>query len=127
LIHRKEARMPRGEKSKYAGKQERKAEHIEESYDSRGAPENEAERRAWATVNEDDGGGKKPGGSGRGKRTWTSCSPAWWKTRRHFDCEATRRPAVAIGKESGRHAAKAKREELTAGALAKATWLRGRT
>ena len=61
--------MPRGEKSKYTNKQVRKAEHIEESYENRGVPEEEAERRAWATVNKDDGGGRKPGGSGRGKRT----------------------------------------------------------
>jgi hypothetical protein len=61
--------MPRGEKSKYTGKLERKAEHIEENYESRGAPEKEAERRAWATVNRDDGGGKKPGDTGRGKET----------------------------------------------------------
>lgn len=61
--------MPQGDKSKYTGKQERKAEHIEKSYEKRGVPEKEAERRAWATVNKDDGGGKKPGGSGRGKAT----------------------------------------------------------
>ncbi len=61
--------MPRGDKSKYTDKQERKAEHIEESYESRGVPEKEAERRAWATVNKDDGGGKRAGGSGRGKST----------------------------------------------------------
>jgi plasmid stabilization system protein ParE len=61
--------MPRGDKSKYTDKQERKAEHIEESYESRGVPEKEAERRAWATVNKDDGGGKRPAGSGRGKST----------------------------------------------------------
>ena len=61
--------MPRGDKSAYTDKQKRQAEHIEESYESRGVPEEEAERRAWATVNKDDGGGKKPGGSGRGKRT----------------------------------------------------------
>lgn len=61
--------MPRGDKSKYTDKQERKAEHIAESYESRGVPEKEAERRAWATVNKDDGGGKMPGGSGRGKST----------------------------------------------------------
>ena len=61
--------MPRGDKSKYTDKQERKAEHIEESYESRGVSEKEAERRAWATVNKDDGGGKRPGGSGRGKST----------------------------------------------------------
>ena len=61
--------MPRGDKSKYTDKQERKAEHIERSYESRGLPAREAERRAWATVNKDDGGGKRVGGSGRGKST----------------------------------------------------------
>jgi plasmid stabilization system protein ParE len=61
--------MPRGDKSKYTDKQERKADHIAEGYEERGVSEKEAERRAWATVNKDDGGGKKPGGSGRGKET----------------------------------------------------------
>ena len=61
--------MPQGDKSKYTDKQERKAEHIADSYEHRGVSEKEAERRAWATVNKDDGGGKKPGGSGRGKST----------------------------------------------------------
>jgi plasmid stabilization system protein ParE len=61
--------MPRGDKSKYTDKQERKADHIAESYEERGVPEKEAERRASATVNKDDGGGKEPGGSGRGKST----------------------------------------------------------
>ena len=61
--------MPQGSKEKYTGKQERKADHIAESYESRGVPEKEAERRAWATVNKDDGGGKQPGGDGRGKET----------------------------------------------------------
>jgi hypothetical protein len=50
-------------------KQERKADHIAEGYEKRGVSEKEAERRAWATVNKDDGGGKKEGGSGRGKHT----------------------------------------------------------
>jgi hypothetical protein len=61
--------MPRGDKSKYSDKQERNADHIAESYESRGVPDKEAERRAWATVNKDDAGGKAPGGSGRGKST----------------------------------------------------------
>ena len=61
--------MPRGDESKYTDKQERKADHIAESYEKRGVPEDEAERRAWATVNKDDGGGKKAGGSGRDKVT----------------------------------------------------------
>jgi len=58
--------MPKGDKSKYTDKQKRKAEHIEEGYEARGVPEGEAERRAWATVNKESGGGKKSG-SGRGK------------------------------------------------------------
>ena len=60
--------MPRGDKSSYTGKQERKADHILESYESKGVSEHEAERRAWATVNKDDGGGNKSG-SGRGIHT----------------------------------------------------------
>jgi len=59
--------MPRGDKSKYTDKQKRKAEHIEEGYEDRGVPEKEAERRAWATVNKESGGGNKSG-SGRGVR-----------------------------------------------------------
>lgn len=59
--------MPRGDKSKYSEKQRRQAEHIEEGYEERGLPEKEAARRAWATVNKMTGGGKKEGGSGRGK------------------------------------------------------------
>ncbi len=58
--------MPRGDKSKYTDKQKRQAEHIEEGYRERGVPEDEAEARAWATVNKMSGGGKK-NGSGRGK------------------------------------------------------------
>ena len=56
--------MPRGSKEAYTDKQKRKAEHIEEGYKDRGVPANEAERRAWATVNKQEGGGKKSG-SGR--------------------------------------------------------------
>ena len=59
--------MARGSKSKYTGKQKRKAEHIEEGYEKRGTLKKEAERRAWATVNKESGGGKKSG-SGRGKK-----------------------------------------------------------
>jgi len=56
----------RGDKSKYSDKQKRKAEHIEEGYETRGTSHQEAERRAWATVNKESGGGNKSG-SGRGK------------------------------------------------------------
>lgn len=56
--------MPRGDKSAYTEKQKRQAEHIEESERARGASEETAERIAWATVNKQDGGGKRSG-SGR--------------------------------------------------------------
>jgi plasmid stabilization system protein ParE len=58
--------MPRGDKSAYTDKQKRKAQHIEESYESRGVSKDEAEARAWATVNKESGGGNKSG-SGRGR------------------------------------------------------------
>ena len=57
--------MPRGDKSSYTDKQKRQAEHIEEGYEHRGVGRKEAERRAWATVNKETGGGNKSG-SGRG-------------------------------------------------------------
>lgn len=60
--------MPRGDKSKYTSKQRRQAEHIEQGYRQRGVSEEEAERRAWATVNAMDHGGKQSG-SGRGRKT----------------------------------------------------------
>lgn len=59
--------MPKGEKSAYTDKQKRKAEHIEEGYEDRGVAHAEAERRAWATVNKESGGGNKSG-SGRSKK-----------------------------------------------------------
>lgn len=65
--------MPRGDKSSYTDKQKRKAEHIEEGYEERGVSHDEAERRAWATVNKESGGDKKSG-SGRGKRENRSAS-----------------------------------------------------
>ena len=59
--------MARGDKSKYTDKEKRQADHIEEGYESRGVPQDEAARRAWATVNKVHGGGEKPGGGGYGK------------------------------------------------------------
>jgi len=59
--------MPRGDKSKYTEKQKRQAEHIEEGYEARGLSRDEAERRAWATVNKVHHGGEKPGGGGYGR------------------------------------------------------------
>ena len=59
--------MPRGDKDKYTDKQKRMERHIEQGYEARGTGKDEAERRAWATVNKQTGGGNKSGGSGRGK------------------------------------------------------------
>lgn len=58
--------MARGDKSAYTAKQKRQAAHIEEGYRKRGVGEDEAGKRAWATVNRMTGGGKKRG-SGRSK------------------------------------------------------------
>jgi len=101
--------MPRGDKSKYTDKQERKADHIAESYESRGVPEKEAERRAWATVNKDDGGGKKAGGSGRGKATG---HPAAHKGGRMGGAASASRPAATRSAAARKAAAtQAKRAE----------------
>jgi hypothetical protein len=56
--------MPRGDKSSYTDKQKRQAAHIERSYEDKGVSESRAEQIAYATVNKQDGGGKKSG-SGR--------------------------------------------------------------
>jgi plasmid stabilization system protein ParE len=84
--------MPRGDKSKYTDKQTRKAEHIEQSYEQKGVPEQEAERRAWATVNKDDGGGKRTGGAGQGRETG---HPAAHRGGRIGGEHAAARPAAA--------------------------------
>jgi len=44
---------------------------MEEGYEQRGVPKEEAARRAWATVNKMTGGGKKSG-AGRGKKINTA-------------------------------------------------------
>lgn len=103
--------MPRGDKSKYTDKQDRKADHIAESYESRGVPEKEAERRAWATVNKDDGGGKKPGGSGRGK---TTGHPAAHKGGRLGGEASAERPASARSVAARKAAATRKRNAARA-------------
>src|ERR1700729_3813765 len=97
--------MPRGDKSKYTDKQERKADHIAESYEDRGVPEKEAERRAWATVNKDDGGGKKAG-SGRGKSTG---HPAAHKGGRAGGKAAASRPKASRSAAAKKAAATRKR------------------
>jgi hypothetical protein len=65
--------MARGSKKSYTSKQRRQARHIEDSAKSSGKSAATAKRIAYATVNKQDGGGKKSG-SGRGKKRDTSSS-----------------------------------------------------
>ncbi len=51
--------MPRGDKSSYTDTQKREAAHIEKGYENKGVSKKTSEARAWATVNKQDGGGKK--------------------------------------------------------------------
>ncbi len=87
----------RGDKSKYSEEQVRQAHHIEEGYEDRGLSTDESERRAWATVNKMTGGGRKPGGSGRGKAV-------------------NKAPAKKGGRIGGAHAAARSRAEHSASA-----------
>jgi plasmid stabilization system protein ParE len=97
--------MPRGDKSSYTNKQKRKAEHIEEGYESRGVSRREAARRAWATVNKETGGGKKSG-SGRGKKENRSASR---KGGRLGGRASARRSAAARSRSAKKAAATRKR------------------
>src|SRR5690242_11895874 len=97
--------MPRGDKSAYSDKQKRKAEHIEEGYEKRGTPKKEAERRAWATVNKESGGGNKSG-SGRGKKDTNVSSKKGGRIGgKRGGAASARRPAAAR-KASARKAAR---------------------
>ena len=97
--------MAKGSKKKYTDKQKRQAEHIEEGYEERGVSEDEAERRAWATVNKMSGGGKKSG-SGRGKKT-------------------NKGPAKKGGKKGGKKAGKKKAARKKSGGRKKGTRKKG--
>ena len=97
--------MPRGDKSSYSDKQKRQAEHIEEGYEKRGVGEKEAERRAWATVNKETGGGNKSG-SGRGVPDTHVSSR---KGGRLGGRAAARRPAAARSASAKKAAAARKR------------------
>ncbi|HEX4973630.1 MAG TPA: hypothetical protein VFV69_21495 [Steroidobacteraceae bacterium] len=103
--------MPRGDKSKYTDKQKRKARHIEEGYEDRGVPEREAERRAWATVNKETGGGNKSG-SGRGVPDTHVSSK---KGGRIGGRKSAARPAAARSASARKAAATRKRHEQHAG------------
>ena len=96
-----ESAMPRGDKSQYTDKQERKADHIAEGYEKRGVSKREAESRAWATVNKESGGGKKSG-SGRGKKESHASSAkggrASQRNRTHAERSAAAKKAAATRK-----------------------------
>ena len=96
--------MPRGDKSAYTDKQKRKAEHIEKGYERRGVGEQETERRAWATVNKESGGGNKSG-SGRGKK---DTKVAARKGGRKGGAASAARPASARS-ESAKKAARTRK------------------
>lgn len=98
--------MPQGDKGKYTAKQRRKADHIAEGYEKKGVKSKVAEARAWATVNKDDGGGKKAGGSGRGKSTG---HPAARKGGKTGGRASAARPAAARS-ASARKAAATRRK-----------------
>ena len=98
--------MPRGDKSSYTDKQKRKAEHIEEGYEKRGVSKDEAERRAWATVNKETGGGNKSG-SGRGVKD-TNVSAK--RGGRIGGKAAASRPAAARSRSAKKAAATRKRK-----------------
>ena len=93
--------MPRGDKSSYTDKQKRKAEHIEQGYEQRGVSKDEAEARAWATVNKESGGGKKSG-SGRGKAENRSSSRAGGRKAAASRSAADRSAAARKGWETRR-------------------------
>jgi plasmid stabilization system protein ParE len=104
--------MPRGDKSSYTSKQKRKAEHIEEGYEKRGVSEDEAERRAWATVNKETGGGNKSG-SGRGvKDTNVSAKRGGRIGGPRGGKAAASRPATARSRSAKKAAATRKRKAV---------------
>ncbi|KAA0987654.1 termination factor Rho [Pseudomonas sp. ANT_J12] len=100
--------MPRGSKDKYTAEQKRKAEHIEDSYEHKGVSKDEAEARAWATVNKQSGGGERAGGAGRKK-------PASAKSE---DRKESSRRAVASREGHSRNS-KASRDTQTVDSLMK--------
>jgi len=54
--------MPRVDKGEYADRQDRQVERVEAGYVEHGLPEDEAERLAWAAVNDEHHGREKAGG-----------------------------------------------------------------
>ncbi|OYQ22944.1 termination factor Rho [Pseudomonas mandelii] len=81
---------------------------MEEGYEHKGVSKDEAQARAWATVNKQSGGGERKGGSGRKK-------PASAKSE---DRKESSRRAVA-SREGHSRDSKASRETQTVDSLRK--------
>ena len=101
--------MPSGDNPKYTDKHKRKAEHIAVGYEDRGVPEKVAESRAWATVDNESGGGNKSG-SGSGKADTTASGEKGSKassSRTAAERSASAKKAAET-RERNREAAKSK-------------------
>ena len=98
--------MPRGSKAKYSSKQKRQAEHIEESYEKRGAPKRVAEKRAWQTVNKQTGGGEKSGG---GRKANPTAKKAARKESGRRAARSRKLGSARVQKSPTRHKASASR------------------
>ena len=108
--------MPRGA---YTAKQDRKAEHIEKSYEKRGVSKKEAESRAWATVNKQDKGGKNDG-SGRSpqpqrRRQERLGNPPQARRNRRLNAQRSR---ISIARSIARSSLCARRSSLSVEARA---------
>ena len=91
---REEARLA-AERAKLEEQRKREAEIVARK---------EAEERAWRTVNKQDHGGKKPGGSGRKKSRKSSSSKKsrWCGLRRNLGRESNRPSAARMASRSAR-------------------------
>jgi plasmid stabilization system protein ParE len=119
--HSRETIMPRGDKSGYTDRQKRQAEHIEEGYEDRGVASKEAERRAWATVNKETGGGNKSG-SGRGVPDTNVSSKRGGKIGGPRGGKASAsRPAAARSRSAKKAAATRKRQATKKSSARKAS------
>lgn len=88
--------MARGSKAAYSEKQKRQAQHIEDSYEERGVSQDEAEARAWATVNKQSGGGERYG-SGQDKPAAAKAASRKASARQAVSTRKTGiRPGVAL-------------------------------
>jgi hypothetical protein len=94
--------MPTGSKAKYTGRQKRQAHDIEEGAKKRGESSKRAAQIAYATVNKQDGGGKKSG-SGRGKKRSNASAKLGGK---HSHSGARSAPARTGGRAKSRGGSK---------------------